>query len=432
MEKSFIRTSGRPILFAFLYAMVVSLAILIIDQSRFSIFRKMEFSIYDYLQKAFTIDHRKDGLLYDKYGHYLDSWAFIDIDEPFFNQETGRVEREKLNDLLTTLSKNSGDAVIFLDFLFTDFSKTGKSSDSLSEAINSRLYTTIKSLEDRIILPYRIKPTEDASRDICSVWNENNHILDSTLYFDPADLKFSGYLAPSREEGDSSYRFENRIFENRTRISAVQRLIELTTETGASSVDDSEKCQRCFEINYVLRDHPINQNVSALDKVHASYFINLPDTSETVKMSDPELSSKQVIFIGLFSERYTKKHQPIDLFDTPVKKKMNGIYIVINTYLNLITGSCFKSTSRIFIFTVNLFLGFVAVWYKRRLQSFIVKPFWLYCLEAFVIVLFFSSLVIFSYLSFQLKFPIIITSLFFMKNQMWYAQFLKISNSITL
>ena len=353
---------------------------------------QMEFVVYDVIQSYCTIDDDLDiKSLKSKHSEVFDELFFINLDTAFFNSETDRIRREPLAKLLDTLDSQLDKKVIFLDYIFqsTSFCKRG---DDL-------LINSIGRLCDQLVMPYELPPNNFDANKLNSILKEVPLVYASN---------YTGYLDyRPLVSGEVVYRYVWLGKVRDTRPSAVYALISALKDQG-STVIKTDAIPEPMEINYILRNDPKGRR-------EAIRFYN---ASEILSDSFKFPNDVKVIFIGLFDDYLSKYNLPIDQFKTPVSNNLNGIYLIINSYLNAVIGSFLSYVSYSFIFLINLLLALFGVCYFNWKNTGRKRNI-LYLFECLFSILIIGILLLIVY-QYHYKFPFVITSMFWCMNQQLY------------
>ncbi|MEM6316491.1 MAG: CHASE2 domain-containing protein [Bacteroidota bacterium] len=383
---------GQRLLYALLYASVVTFATVTLE--RLPVFLQMENAIYDGFQRMLTVDSRTD-YNFKRYQASIDSLAFINLDNTYFNTETNRVRRDSLASLLRQLSAIPTVKGILLDYLLVPIK-----DDEQSKEQNELLIENMRPLQDKLVLPYEL------AFDTIPVWGE----LSAEAVSIPSPLLFetdnTGYVAAMPLPGDENYRYVKLSIEEKRWQSAVHALLAVLSNDNPHLY--TRDVPNNFEINYLLR----NYKQRTLPIIDASLVGN----------SKAQLRNK-IIFIGLFDEVTTKYGLTIDKFQTAVQREMAGIYILVNTYLNVVNRAYIRRTAAIWVFLLNFLLAIASAWYFQRTAAIPLKSWGLVLGEIVGSSLFFLLFFFGLFYFFYHKFPLVITTLAFVSNQSFYKGF---------
>lgn len=361
---------------------------------------QMEYAVYDCLQTWSAIDvNLREEEPGEPLGSALKELLFINLDSAFFDLETERVRRDKLSELLDSLNRRLDSKVIFLDFLF--------SGASVLEEADSLLIKSIRNMEDKLVLPYMLPPREFEMGEMDEL------PMKPDLVYIPRYCGYLDYRSPIAKE--EVHRYVQLGKENDEWPSAIFELIRaLRSKKEMGPMDHIPKV---MEINYILRNQPPRGRREAVRFYSASEIIN----------HDVQLpTTEKVVFIGLFDDYSGKYGLPIDKFQTPVASEMNGSYLIVNSYLNIVTDSFLRPVSWGLVFGINLVLAIAGAVYfdlmaKRKRRKL---------LEVIGSALFFAFFLLLLYSYLHIKFPFVLTTVFWAMNQHVY-QLYKINFSST-
>lgn len=374
-------------IYAILYATVITIACMLLG--RRPTILQMEYAVYDFVQKNKTIDTYSDRLRASQFLQIaLDELFFINLDTTFFDTETDRIRRDKLASLLDELRQSNNHKTIFLDYLF-DTPSSAPSRDSI-------LIKSLQAIEQQIVLPYSLSVKEFDTKE------SDDQISPPNLLYNPT---FNGYL-DYRFFIDKIkvHRYVQAGKESDTRLSAIYALIKLLREK--KSIRPSSEIPEVFEINYLLRNVPTQGQAAAVSWTDASKIVD-----QSIELPQQE----KVIFIGLFDTYRNKYKSPLDQYETPVSEAMNGIYLIINSYLNAITHTHIRPVSIAFIFWSNFLLALLGILYglfKKRNPNKTADKLIYLLLHLGLIAM---PLLLYSY--FFLKYPFVIPALFWVVNR---------------
>lgn len=375
----------KHIFYVLLYAAGVTLLTLCLE--RLPVFLQMENAIYDPLQRMFAID-RPDDKRYSKFHQELSDILAIHLDTSFFYRETARVRRDRLAELLQVLAEQPQLKVIFLDYLFT--------ATDASAPADSLLAESMKALGDRLVLPYEIdfEPVPiwgGLSPEAVKV--EENLLLEPT---------HKGYLAFLTLVGDDTYRYHQVRLDGGSRQSVVLALVD--ADPARPPGLNSRPLPNTFEINYVLRNDPPFQALTIYD-------------ASAIVRAIPAEANGRIAFVGSFESHADIYGRPFDEFATPVSGALPGIYLVLNAYLNVRSGTFFQRANGLLVFVLNGLLAAAGLFYFQRVGSLPVKPVWLMIGEIIGCLVLFAAGLLALYYFFNLKLPFVLTLLAFVRNQ---------------
>ncbi|MFM9950626.1 MAG: CHASE2 domain-containing protein [Saprospiraceae bacterium] len=394
VKSSLLRRFVAPLIYLLVYATLVTSLSECLSKNQTVII--IESAIYDGVQRFFTIDYQGNSFRYKQFEKHLETISAINLDANYFDLENERVRRDSLAKLLERLARDPKPEKIFLDYLFVP----------PTTEWDSALIAAIKSLEDRLVMPYELKGTYGKRVEDTKVTGK----LD--LIYEP---KHAGYLYT---DFFSNYDPVYRYIKTGPVLDTLPSCLDQLTRKipGEGYYEGWEEVPDLLEINYVLR----NEKSS-----HKRQGINIIDASQIVKDSNP-LDLQKVIFIGLFDKVHGKYSQPIDEFPTPVSSEMRGIYRIINAYLNVISCTWLKKIGIGFVFGVNIILALTALGYLKKARgiwarfSAAILFFKIKYINTIIAALVFIFLIFGLYLIMHIKFPILIPTLFFVMNPTLY------------
>ncbi len=380
--------------FAVFYAVIV--ASITQSLAHFPVLLQMEFAIYDPLQRWFTIDTKED-YLYSKYKKKLNEIYCINLDDSFFVHETQRVDRKKLSTLIQKFHNHSFKT-LFLDFLFEPL----HSNSNQSRNADSLLQQSMKPMEYRLIMPYAL---EFESSGICKEYSISDIKSRSTQIYLPF---YSGFTAPLYLDGDNLRRYHQFRLGDGNEVSAINTLIK--SNIGKEKMKERFKhIPDKFEINYVFRNEKQFGKPDAKDIIEAYQVLN-----KSFNELRTDLKNK-VIFIGRFKPKMDHFDKPIDGFDTPIKSNMNGIYFLINAYLNVMENSYFKRAGFWFVFLINFIFAVGGVFYYDNQKDEAVYSVLHEIRDVSIFIAIFIGLIVGLYFIDNLKFSFVVSTLFIIK-----------------
>ena len=380
-----------PILITFLTALIDRA---IFDLGLFSPFLQIENSIYDLFQKNTAID-RKSDKAYKKYQSSLDRFYCINLDQEFINQQSGRVKKDSLVVLLKLLEQEGKPDVIFLDYLH-NFAQ--------ERMLNQELNEQLAKLDSIIVLPYEINfesSTINQMKNLKKVESKHKDLIFKGEH--------NGFLPNMGLLNENKHRYYLYDLEDPNHNSIVQQIIKVDPNYKVTTIN--KETRPFFEINYLLRN-----NDNSLVYIDASRMIQ--NWREGVGNIN-KATNRKIVIIGIFTEQYDHYGNSIDLHSTPIKEELNGIYIILNSYLNVLHNNYFKRASLIVIYLTNLVLALIVIWYTNIIENskYGVKPIALGFLEIPVNLLFFLIMLYCSYSWFSVEFPFVISVLAFLRSQ---------------
>ncbi|MCO6492838.1 MAG: CHASE2 domain-containing protein [Phaeodactylibacter sp.] len=358
---------------------------------------QMEYAVYDTFQKYATVDvHPDEKPVGEPLQPLLGELLFVNLDTSFFNLETDRVRRGRLAQLLDSLGRRLEPKAIFLDFLFT-------SASPLPEE-DTALIRSIRALENWLVLPYGLPPRE------LGILETDTFPKEPALKYIPRFYGYLDYRAPISK--DVVYRYVQLGREEDEQLSAGYALVKALRKK--KELPPTKNIPEVIEINYVLRNQPPRGRREAIRWYNGSSILD-----GTAQLPEEE----KVVFIGLFDDYSSKYQLPIDLFRTPVAQEMNGVYLAVNSYLNVAAQSYLRYPSWLLVFITNLALaGLGAAYYEitrsRRKKS------WL-ALEVLLSIAVFGAFFLMLYQLGHIRFPFVATTVFWAMNQHLYRAFQK-------
>ena len=210
--------------------------------------------------------------------------------------------------------------------------------------------------------------------------------------------------------GDEVYRYHQLRLDDGSRQSAVLALID--ADPARPPDLNLRRLPDAFEINYVLRNEPPFQALTVYD-------------ASTIMPGLPAEASGRTAFIGSFEHYRDIYGNPFDEFATPVSNTMPGVYLILNAYLNTVSGTYFRRANALIIFLLNALLAATGVFYFQWVQRLPVKPVGLMIAEIIgSLALFITGLFVLYYL-FHLKVPFVLTLLALVRNQYFVRQWKK-------
>ena len=357
-------------------------------------FLKMEYSVYDYFQKMVVIDDRDDGYFYKKYRGHLDDLYLINLDPPLIDRSTGKVNRRELAILLDTLAGQEQLETIFVDFLFLP----ADTIDPDKTSADSLLIQAMKRLGDRLVLPYLL--SYDALPLSGRLAKEDIKRNEYLLHYRPSN---TGYLDFQSLQGFLEYRYCRLKLDNDSLNSVIFKILERHHDAHTLRTLPTS-----FEINYLLRD----KTGRAISWISGNQIREVGN-----RTSYFQGKTRKVALVGLFNTMKDHYDRPVDQHATPIKVDMNGIYIIINAYLNAKTKTYFKRAGWWVVLFFNFLIGIFGLVYYYRMKKVRVRKLRRVVLEIVVSGLFFIALLFIMFITFQIKYPFVITTLAYVRNQ---------------
>ena len=404
----------HTILFPLLYASCVSLVSYLFTLFPLSVVLQMEYPLYDKFQRDFVVNDPLD-LRFPQYAEYLQEVVGINLDSDYFmDPESDRIRRDSLAKLLVFLSKIPDIQAVFLDFSFYPYEGSAHADSMLESAM--------RTLGDKLVLPFEMRV--DTVEAFSALSAKNIHI-DKNLVYAPHD---TGYVAPMYLLGDDLHRYHLASLEDRSYVSAIQALIEAIASKSPQTY--YREIPPVIEINYLL-DYDYDDGYddwdfdnfiesggeAALNVLSAQQLLSTP------KSAFQEELRGNILFIGLFQGLDNKYGYAVDKFETPISADMPGILVLLNTYLNIVSKSYFHRVSWLGVFILNVLLALLGMGYTYLSAKYSLGPNLIW--QILVIL---GSIGLFFYLFqglyyfFHMKFPFVITTLFFVRIQYLYKQ----------
>jgi len=380
--------------FALFYAIIVTLGTQLV--LNLPVLIQMEYAIYDPIQRWFTIDSEDDSM-FSKYAQELNGIYGINLDNSFFDPETSRIDRKRLSDLLLRLQEHTNN-LIFLDFLFEPLTSFG----CQNEIADSLLVECMKPMKDRLVMPYDI---DLASIKVCEGYSANHIKKTSSLEFYPT---YSGFTAPMFLEGDNLVRYHLIKIKDTTEISAVYALLE--AKHGERKAKELfENVPNKFEINFVLRNKKKSASYDALLISNGNQLMDWP------KEVIAENLKNKIVFIGRFKSKEDHLDNQIDGFNTPIKSDLNGIYFLINAYLNIVKDNYLRKANFWIVFFINLIITLLGLFFLKNQKNESIRTVSQEIRHISIVIIVFGALLIGLYLCYSIKFPFVVSSIAFIK-----------------
>ena len=198
----------------------------------------------------------------------------------------------------------------------------------------------MRPIADRLVLPYSIELEQIGTY-------EEYKAKDIKISYPPIfDTKHTGFTAPIFLEGNNQARYHLfRILECE-KVSAIHALLK--AKYGDEKTEKLfEHVPHKFEVNFILRNLYHFGKQKALPVFKSSNVLDWSYREMQEKLRD------KIIFIGRFKSKKDQLSNDIDSFTTPVQSDMNGIYFLINAYLNIITDTFLKPANFGLVFIIN-------------------------------------------------------------------------------
>lgn len=370
-------------------------------------FLQIEYAIYDPLQRYHAFNQRSDLKDIDRKLYLMmDEIVCINIDTTFFNPSKVRVKRDKLAQLLDIIDKKSKPTSVFLDFIFAPADSHSKKKT----AADKRLIQSLEQFKAPIVLPNNL------TFDTLFFW-EKLSIQDTvSLYPLLYEATHSGYLAPMVLVGDESYRYLQLKTDDDSLYSATYKLLEVSRKQNPESL--IVNIPNRLEINYII-NHPTQKKIPVLTTYDASALLEF----DTKKLH--QVLSNRIVFMGIFDHLTDDYGKSIDTFKTPLGAQTGGIYILLNAFLNVITHTYIQRVHWCWIWLLNFLIAGTGVGYYFKHQNQQVKSWKRLVGEIIGSLLFFLAFLWVLYSHWSLKFPFVITVIFYLRNQYFFQLFQK-------
>ena len=396
----------RFIIFPLVYA--ISVTVLTIVLATLPTFLHIEYAFYDPIQQHNALTDLSDQYHADsKLRLALDEVVCINIDTTFFDLAKVRVKRRQLAQLLDAINQKSKPKSIFLDFMFT----SQGSNPNIKTAEDKKLIQSIAQFKSPIVLPNSL------TFDTFFFWEklsaEDAKPSRPLLYQAPN----SGHLAPMMLVGDEAYRYLQFKTDDDSLHSAIYKLLEVSRKQSLEllTLDVPNR----LEINYIINDEQIRKKIPVLKTYDASSLLQFD--SNQLK----EVLSDHIIFIGLFSDWKDEYGRSIDKFKTPLGEKTGGIYILLNAFINVVTHTYFQRVHSFWVFLLNFLIAIGGVWYYAKNQNHPIKSWKRITGEIMGSSILFFVFIWLLYSCWNLKFPFVITTIFYLRNQYLFELFQK-------
>lgn len=374
---------------------------------------QIENAIYDPIQRITTINSAQQRR-YIRIGDQLEEIVGINLDTAFVNIETDRINKKKAAQLLHHIAKYTSPKVVFFDYFFKQFNNTQK---AFSEE-DSLLIHQIQQLEDRIVLPYSVNMPQ------YETWKSvplDSITIDNELVYKPIN---SGYGNNIKMTGDNVYRYHIPKTNDDTLHSSAYAMLKVLLNNETSLLD--KNVPDIFEINFLINEIESNSIAPPLIRgINASEFIQI----EEKELVDKLLRGK-VVFISYFDRYKNKYGEQINQLKTPINTELSNVYLLMNIYLNLLTSSFFVRATIAIIFLVNFVLAWIGLIYFIKMIAHDSKPNLYIITEPFIGFILFAFLLFILYWYWHIKFPFVLTSFAFMRNQYFLNIFFRQTKKI--
>ena len=361
---------------------------------------QMEYAVYDVFQCWLAVDDQQDLLALPKDEQRLiGELFFINLDTSFFNLETDRIQRGRLALLLDTLANHADAKVIFLDFLFDTHSPIPEEDSLLKASIEQ-----LTNKNQQLVLPYGLPPDQYKMYEAADITEDSSLIIDHP---------YTGYLDYRAPVGETTVHRSTQVIDSDQQpLSAVFAIIQNLEGAFLPNVQNTPPL---IEINYRLRNEVDKNKIQAVVPVQARDIVTDPEN-----WLDPD----KIIFIGLFEDyasKYDLSIDPIDQFHTPVSPTMNGVYLIINSFLNVCLGNDLRYAGWQKVFLVNLLLVLLGGLYLHRRPEILGTR--RRILELLISIVGFGALYFWFYKNGQIKLPLVLMSVFWAMHPHVYRSF---------
>lgn len=389
------------ILYPIIYAGAVTLLSYYFAHS--PVFLQMEYAIYDHLQRHLAIEDRMDERFqqYEVFKHDAPDIFCINLDNTYFDKNTQTINRQKLAVLLEHLNQVTNPKAVLLNFIFAQ----KKEPTAIIQQADSLLIQRLQAFKKPLILPN--------SQRFSAIDFSEKVTADKAYEAYPLryEMPTSAYAAPFVLVGDEQYRYWQYQTEDGVLSSIIKTL--LNEEHQGNFFPNTNKIPNRFEINYLLSDYIPQNKPWVLDIENASTLM----TSETLA----ERLDNKIIFIDSFGDIKNEYGASVNKFKTPLNPSTNAIFILLNSYLNVLGQTYIRRVAWWAVFTVNLGIAVFGILFFHLLSN---KKFLKVCLSVLA-TLTLCTFLYYAFADYYLKFPFVFTSLFYVKNQALYRYFIK-------
>ncbi|MEM6807096.1 MAG: hypothetical protein AAF696_37185, partial [Bacteroidota bacterium] len=346
---------------------------------------------------------------------YLNDIFAINLGEEFIDSQCDRIKRNQLGYLLDHISSLREIQGVYLDFAFYPIPG--------NEYEDSVLVQIMKKLGNKLVLPYELGFNGGPVPIFASLSQEEIENSRNELAYLP---NYSGYLnTMSLSKGLEVYRYHKYRIEDGSDASVINAILDaMPNEKSISYLNDMPST---FEINYLLRNQVESSSFdkSALNNWEASQLLEWPEDSLREKLRG------KFLMIALFGSYRTKYDIEINKFPTPISSNLGGIYLMLNAYLNVLGGSYLRMAPPTIIFILNFVLAFSgSLYYSKKSWFNLPSVGWL-VFEVFFYGFMLLSILLLFYYYWNIKYPFVITSLAFVRNQTFFKLFLNYENHMS-
>ena len=396
----------KKIVYIIFYASVVTLFTWSIDRlvftnALFPSFLRIEYAFYDTFQRQAITEEGK-STRYQAYSKVLENLCFVDFGEEYIDKETGRINKDSLLQLLDLITSNTGHTAIFLDYLFINYNDRERWQDSM-------LIEKFKEIEDKLVLPYLIKYPSVAI---------NQKLNLDSITDNKDELLFKGGTQGYIDNGglleDGNLRYHRFVINNKGEDSLVSITKQLLNKQPI--IFPGKTMPSFFETNYLViaERGPIKLRLQSPEDV--KFRVESGAWKEDIK--------DKIIIVGLFDKVEDHYGNSIDQHQVPIDEDMNGVLVVINNYLNVAANLYLKKSPIGFVFLVNIFIALVVLEYQVFLKKKErVKTLPMLILEVGLSILIFYGGLYYLYFHYAMKFPFVVSSVFFVRNKSLYYWF---------
>ncbi|MEO1519015.1 MAG: CHASE2 domain-containing protein [Bacteroidota bacterium] len=354
---------------------------------------QMEHAVYDGVQRCFALDEYQTERRYETLPRLLDEILLVNTDPSMIDPETDRLRRDCLAHLMGAMHRQLSPKAVFLDFEFSPIKH--------SPSLDKMLADSLQLWKGRLVLPYGLPPDEFE-------YGQIGGKLPMPTLVDTVNQR--GYLDHRfLVDRDVIHRYVQVGRADDSLLSAAWALLKVRQQ-NEQDFRWPEGIPSFFEIKFLLRNQPKG-------RMAALPFVNARDL---LAGTEQDLSDKKVVFVGLF-ENYQNKYQLfVDQFQTPVSNQMNGAYLIVNTYLNMVMDAYLRPLSWHMVLVLNLCLVLLRMFYSEcqcrdwRLPKYLA-------IFLGMLVLLGGLVALFSFC--HLKFPFVLTSAYWVSHSSLYEWF---------
>ncbi|MFK8104006.1 MAG: hypothetical protein AB8G15_15845 [Saprospiraceae bacterium] len=353
------------------------------------------------------MDHADDDRA-ERFQEALAEIYCINLDASFIDLECNRVKRESLAKLLQLLSEEDSIHTVLLHYIFEPIDTT---DEKKLIGTDSLLYTSMAALEDKLIF---IRSDNQKTIFDHKSWTTTNHKKKKKK---PSTGRLkTQYLYPNEKK----IRFA-KLFKDELAVPSFVELILRNTQNKKAQ-SNYQAAPSTIELNYLIRNNRPKGFRPLFAGQDASVIL-----AHGLREEQMMLDKQKVIVIGAFDQLKNKYNLAFKSFDTPVSPALNGIYITLNTYLNITTNTYLQNSHWSLIFLANLIIAISGIVYFHKVSRQIKKSFlkpnrWLMA-EIILSLSLFLCFAVGLFYWYYLKFPFVISAIFLVKNQFCYTLF---------